>query len=300
MASGKRSTWLPWLFVGPSIVLMLIYFVYPTILTFYYSFTSGTVVNPAQAWVGLKNFVRLFTEDPFFLDLANMNGAIINTAVWLIVFPFGTVIFGLLVAVLADKVRYENLVKSIIFLPMVVSATAASVIFRFVFNRDPNLGVVNSVFNTFLPNFQPVGWLGNPDIANLAVIASGIWIWTGLSMVVLSAAYKSLPKDVLESATVDGANALQAFLRISIPMMSRTIIFVLMTMVINALKMIDLVLVMTQGGPQGSTRVIGFTVFWEMFNNQKLGYGSAVAVVLFVLIIPFIIIQIRNVRAEVR
>ena len=279
---------------------MLIYFVYPTILTFYYSFTSGTVVNPAQAWVGLKNFVRLFTEDPFFLRFGqhewrhHQYGGLANRLPLRDsdIRPAG------------GRARRQSALRKPgqidHFLPMVVSATAASVIFRFVFNRDPNLGVVNSVFNTFLPNFQPVGWLGNPDIANLAVIASGIWIWTGLSMVVLSAAYKSLPKDVLESATVDGANALQAFLRISIPMMSRTIIFVLMTMVINALKMIDLVLVMTQGGPQGSTRVIGFTVFWEMFNNQKLGYGSAVAVVLFVLIIPFIIIQIRNVRAEVR
>ena len=299
MNSRKRSSWLPWLFVGPSIILLLIYFVYPTLFTFYYSFTQGTVVNPAQEWVGLQNFVRLFTADPFFLDLENMQGAIINTAVWLIVFPFGTVIFGMLVAVLADKVRYENWIKSIIFLPMVVSATAASVIFRFVYNRDPNLGVLNAVLDG-IPGYEPVGWLGNPNLANLAVIAAGVWIWTGLSMVVLSAAYKSLPKDVLESATVDGANAWQAFFRVSIPMMSRTILFVLMTMVINALKMIDLVLVMTQGGPQGSTRVIGFTVFWEMFNNQKLGYGSAVAVILFILITPFIIIQIRNVRAEVR
>ena len=299
MNAGKKSSWLPWLFVGPSIILLLIYFVYPTLFTFYYSFTQGTVVNPAQEWVGLQNFVRLFTADPFFLDLENMQGAIINTAVWLIVFPFGTVIFGMLVAVLADKVRYENWIKSIIFLPMVVSATAASVIFRFVYNRDPNLGVLNAVLDG-IPGYEPVGWLGNPNLANLAVIAAGVWIWTGLSMVVLSAAYKSLPKDVLESATVDGANAWQAFFRVSIPMMSRTILFVLMTMVINALKMIDLVLVMTQGGPQGSTRVIGFTVFWEMFNNQKLGYGSAVAVILFILITPFIIIQIRNVRAEVR
>ena len=299
MNSRKKSSWLPWLFVGPSIILLLIYFVYPTLFTFYYSFTQGTVVNPAQEWVGLQNFVRLFTADPFFLDLENMQGAIINTAVWLIVFPFGTVIFGMLVAVLADKVRYENWIKSIIFLPMVVSATAASVIFRFVYNRDPNLGVLNAALDG-IPGYEPVGWLGNPNLANLAVIAAGVWIWTGLSMVVLSAAYKSLPKDVLESATVDGANAWQAFFRVSIPMMSRTILFVLMTMVINALKMIDLVLVMTQGGPQGSTRVIGFTVFWEMFNNQKLGYGSAVAVILFILITPFIIIQIRNVRAEVR
>ena len=299
MAKSKWSRWLPWLFVGPSLILLLIYFVYPTLFTFYYSLTRGTVVNPAQEWVGLRNFVRLFTEDPFFLDLRNFEGAIINTAVWLIVFPFGTLVFGLLTAVLADKVRYENWIKSIIFVPMVVSATAASVIFRFVFYRDPNLGVLNAVLDG-IPGLQPVGWLGNPDVANLAVIASGIWIWTGFSMVVLSAAYKSLPKDVLESATVDGANAWQVFLRVSIPMMSRPILFVLMTMVISALKMIDLVLVMTQGGPQGATRVIGFTVFWEMFNNQKLGYGSAVAVVLFILITPFIIIQIRNVRAEVR
>ncbi len=300
MAKSRRSRWLPWLFVGPSILLLLIYFVYPTLFTIYYSFTSGTVVNPAQEWVGLGNYIRLFFEDPFFLDLASLDGAIINTAVWLIVFPFGTVIFGLLVAVLADKVGYEAWIKSIIFVPMVVSATAASVIFRFVFNRDPNLGALNAVISGVFPDYQPVAWLGNPDIANLAVIASGIWIWTGLSMVVLSAAYKALPKDVLEAATVDGANAWQAFWRVSIPMMSRTILFILMTMVINALKMVDLVLVMTQGGPQGSTRVIGFTVFWEMFNNQKLGYGSAVAVILFILITPFIIIQVRNVRAEVR
>ena len=300
MAKSKRSRWLPWLFVGPSILLLLIYFVYPTLFTIYYSFTSGTVVNPAQEWVGFQNYIRLFFEDPFFLDLANLDGAIINTAVWLIVFPFGTVIFGLLVSVLADRVGYEAWIKSIIFLPMVVSATAASVIFRFVFNRDPNLGALNAVISGIFPDYQPVAWLGNPDIANLAVIASGIWIWTGLSMVVLSAAYKALPKDVLEAATVDGANAWQAFWRVSIPMMSRTILFILMTMVINALKMVDLVLVMTQGGPQGSTRVIGFTVFWEMFNNQKLGYGSAVAVILFILITPFIIIQVRNVRADVR
>ena len=144
---------------------------------------------------------------------------------------------------------------------MVVSATAASVIFRFVLNRDPNLGALNAALDGVLLDYQPVAWLGNPDVANLAAIASGIWIWTGLSMVVLSAAYKALPEDVLEAATVDGANPWQTFWRVSIPMMSRTILFVLMTMVINALKTVDLVLVMTQGEPQGSTRAIGFTVF---------------------------------------
>ena len=300
MTSTKRGQWLPLLFIGPSMLLLIVYFIYPTILTVYYSFTSGTVVNPAQEWVWFDNYKRLFTEDPFFLDLGSFDGAIINTAIWLIIFPLGTVAFGLLIAVMADRVRYEALIKSIIFLPMVVSATAASVIFRFVFNRDPNLGALNATLNAIIPNFEPIAWLGRPDIANFAVIGSGIWIWTGLSMVVLSAAYKALPKEVLEASRMDGATEWQAFWRVSVPMMSRTILFVLMTMVINALKMVDLVLVMTEGGPQGSTRVIGFTVFWEMFNNQRLGYGSAVAVILFILIIPFIYLQVRQVRAEVR
>ncbi len=300
MAQGNRGQWLPWLFVGPSLLLVVVYFVYPTILTFYYSFTRGTVVTPAQEGVGFGNFVRMFTEDPFFLELGwPLEGALINTALWLILFPLGTLVFGMLVAVLADRVRYEPLVKSIIFLPMVVSATAASVIFRFVFSRDPNLGAINAFLSAIIPNFDPIAWLGRPDLANLAVIASGVWIWTGLSMVVLSAAYKGLPKDVLEAATVDGANAWQVFWRVSIPMIARPITFVVITMVINALKMIDLVLVMTQGGPGGATRIIGFTVFWEMFNNQKLGYGSAVAVILFLLITPFIIVQIRQVRSEI-
>ena len=103
MANAKHRRWLPWLFFDPSILLLLIYLVYPTLFTIYYSFASGTVVNPAQEWVGLQNYIRLFFEDPLSLDLQNLDGAIVNTAVWLVVFPFGTVIFGLLVAVLAIK-----------------------------------------------------------------------------------------------------------------------------------------------------------------------------------------------------
>lgn len=300
MTVNQRSRYLPWLFIAPGMVLVICFYIYPTIVTLYYSFTAGSVVNPAQKWVGLGNYIRLFTNDLMFLDLQNFRGAIINTSIWLILLPFGSVMFGLLVAVLADKVRYEAIIKSIIFLPMIVSATAASVTFRFLYNRDPRLGVVNAVLHAIIPNFEPIAWLGDPSVANLAIIASGIWIWTGLAMVILSAAYKALPREIIESALVDGAKAWQVFWRISVPMMSRTILFVLIMLVIRALQMMDLILVMTEGGPQGSTRVIGFTVFWEMFNNQKAGYGSAVAVVLFILIIPIIIIQVRQVRSEVR
>ena len=217
---------------------------------------------------------------------------------WLILFPAATLLIGLLVAVLADKVRYETVIKSIVFMPMAISATAAAVIFRLVYNQDPNLGSINGFLQAIIPDFEPIAWLGRTDVANLAVIFAGVWIWTGLSVVVLSAAYKALPTDILDAAKIDGANSWQLFWRVSVPMLTRPITFVAVTMIINALKMIDLILVMTQGAPRGATRIIGFTVFWEIFNNSRSGYGSAVAVILFLLVAPFIFIQLRQVRRD--
>ena len=183
-------------------------------------------------------------------------------------------------------------------MPMAISATAAAVIFRLVYNQDPNLGSINGFLQAIIPDFEPIAWLGRTDVANLAVIFAGVWIWTGLSVVVLSAAYKALPTDILDAAKIDGANSWQLFWRVSVPMLTRPITFVAVTMIINALKMIDLILVMTQGAPRGAIRIIGFTVFWEIFNNSQSGYGSAVAVILFLLVAPFIFIQLRQVRRD--
>lgn len=295
-----RRKWLPWLFVAPALILLSVFLVYPTIQTVWYSLHKGSIINPTRLFVGLDNFVRLFTRDRLFLKISSWppGGALINTALWLLLFPTLTVAYGLLVAVLADKVRYEALVKAIIFLPMVISATAASVIFRFVYSPDPNIGVINAFLSLIIPHFRPIAWLGRPDLVNLAIILAGVWIWTGLAMVVLSAAYKALPAEITEAARVDGASPFTIFFRIHVPMMVGPISFVFITMVINALKLVDLVLVMTNGGPRGASRIIGFTVYQEIFTNIRVGYGSAVAVVLFVLIIPFMSIQIRRVFRE--
>ena len=119
------------------------------------------------------------------------------------------------------------------------------------------------------------------------MIFAGVWISTGLSVVVLSAAYKAVPAEIHEAGRIDGANAWQLFWRVSLPMLSGPVTFIAVTMIINALKMIDLVLVMTKGAPRGATRIIGYTVFWETFNNNRTGYGSAVAVILLILVMPF-------------
>ena len=221
-----------------------------------------------------------------------------NTALWVIFFPAITVGIGLLVAVLADEVRYESIIKSTIFLPMVISSTAASLIFVFVYSPDTTIGVVNAALTSLFPGMEPITWLGRKELANFAIIFAAVWVSAGLPTVVLSAAYKGLPREIVEAAKVDGGTPWQVFWRVSLPMMAGPLTFVMIMLTINALKMVDLVLVMTEGGPRGATRIIGFTVWLEIFSNNRVGYGSAVAVVLFIMMIPAIVYQIRRAREE--
>jgi alpha-glucoside transport system permease protein len=288
-----------WLFVLPALILVAAYLVYPTVQTFRVSLFGGTGFNPTR-FVGLKNYLLLLTHDQLFLSLAHWppSGALVNNILWLVLFSGGTVVFGLLIAVLANGMRLERLVKSAVFLPMVISSTAAAVIARFLFSPDATIGVLNAILKAIIPGFTSVSWLGTGEVVNYAIIATGVWIWTGLSMTVLSAAYKSLDPAVLEAARVDGANPWKAFWRISIPMLAQPITFVLITMIINSLKMIDLVLVMTAGGPAGTSRVIGFSFYWEVFNNNLVGYGSAVAILMLVPLAPLMVVQVRRIRRQ--
>lgn len=288
-----------WLFVLPALILLAAYLVYPTIQTFRVSLFGGTGFNPTR-FVGLKNYLQLLTRDQLFLSLARWppSGALVNNILWLVLFSGGTLAFGLLIAVLANGMRLERVVKSAVFLPMVISSTAAAVIARFLFSPDATIGVLNAILKALIPGFTPVSWLGTGEVVNYAIIATGVWIWTGLSMTVLSAAYKSLDPAVLEAARVDGANPWKAFWRISIPMLAQPITFVLITMIINSLKMIDLVLVMTAGGPAGASRVIGFSFYWEVFNNNLVGYGSAVAILMLVPLAPLMVVQVRRIRRQ--
>ncbi len=288
-----------WLYVFPAGILLIAFLLYPVVRTLWLSFFGGTGFNPTE-FVGLDNYIRLLTNDRLFLKLDELppSGAMINSVLWIVLFTSGSLGIGMFVAVLADRVRYEPIVKAVIFLPMVISATAAAVIFRFVYSPDRTIGVLNAVLTGIFPNLEPIPWLGRISLVNYAVIGAGIWIFTGLAMVVLSAAYKALDKEVLEAAHVDGASEWQTLWRVSVPMMAQPIAFVAIYLVITSLKMIDLVLVMTNGGPRAASRIIGFTFYLEVFNNGLVGYGSAVAIILLILMTPLIIIQIRRVRAE--
>lgn len=288
-----------WLFVLPALILIVAYLVYPTVQTFRLSFFGGAGFNPTR-FVEFRNYVQLLTHDSLFLKVTRWppSGALVNNILWLILFSGGTLVFGLLIAVIANSIRIERIVKSAVFLPMVISATAAAVIARFLFSPDASIGLLNAILKTLIPGFTPVAWLGTSEVVNYALIATGVWIWTGLSMIVLSAAYKSIDPAIHEAAWVDGAGPWKSFWRITLPMLAQPISFVSLTMVINGLKMVDLVLVMTAGGPAGASRVIGFTFYWEVFNNNLVGYGSAVAILMLVLLAPLMVIQVRRNRNQ--
>ena len=297
----SRKSRLGYLFILPAVVLIVVFLIYPTIRTIQLSFDTGLGFTTSE-FVGLDNYVNLFTRDRLFFNISSWppSGAVFNTILWLILFTVGTVGFGLLVAVLANSVRYEVLIKTIIFVPMAISFTAAGIIWRFVYSPDPNTGILNALLVGLIPGASPIPWLGRTDIVNYALIASGIWLWTGFCMVILSAALKGLPTEVLEAAKVDGANPWQSFWRITFPMLWPTIMVITTAMIINVLKAFDLVYIMTQGGPRGSSRIIGFSMYWETFQNGKPGYGAAIAVIMLILVTPFVVMNIRRYRREER
>ena len=283
----KGRDWTPWLYLAPALVILFVYLVYPIAGTVYYSFFD----KRSETFVGLANYTWALTSKPMLI-------AIRNNLLWLVFFTVFVVGFGLLLAVLADRVRYESPLKSIIFLPMAISFVGAGVIWKFVYAFRPKgaeqIGLLNAIITAL--GGEPIGWLVNRSINNFALIVVGIWVWTGFCMVVLSAAYKGIPRELIEAARVDGANEWQIFRRITLPLMMPTIAVVTTTMVINVLKVFDIVYVMTNG--DFGTEVLANRMYKEMFNFRNYGRASAIAVVLLLAIVPVMLINIRRFQEE--
>ena len=226
-----------------------------------------------------------------------MRTAFINNLTWIILMVSGTVILGLLIATLADRVRYEALAKAIIFLPMAISFVGAGVIWRFVYAFDASgaqVGLLNGILVAL--GGQPVSWLTEPQINNVALILVGVWMWTGFCMTILAAALKGVPTENLEAARVDGANEWQVFWSITVPFILPTLTVVITTMIINVLKIFDIVYVMT-GGNYG-TEVIANRMYGEMYQNFQTGRAAAIATVLIIVIIPAMYFNIRRAREQ--
>lgn len=285
LPEGRRSTFRPWLWLAPTFLLLGVFLVYPALRTLYLSvFDAGSA-----RFIGLQNYL-------FAVTSSEVLGALRNNLLWLTVFTTVTVGIGLAMAVLTDRVRYEAIARSVMFMPMAISFVAASVIWKFVYafrpRGEPQIGALNALLSGMVPNFHPVAWLVAPVLNNFALIAVGVWVWAGFCLVILSAALKTFPVDLLEAARVDGAGEWQVFRRITLPMLGPTIGVVVTTMMIFAFKAFDIVYVMTNGN--FNTDVIANQMYKAMFTFQDFGRASAMAVILFAATIPVVAANIRR------
>jgi alpha-glucoside transport system permease protein len=280
---NARARIRPWLWVAPAFLFLTTFMIYPTIRTFINSLMNAR----SREFVGLDNYVRLLGRGSFWQTL-------LNNGLWIVFFTAIVVGIGLIIAVLTDRVRYETAVKTVIFVPMAISFVAAGVIWKFMYNFDPNIGTVNAAVTAV--GGDPVPLLLDWPLNTSLLIVVGIWMWVGFAMIILSAGLKGISAELLEAARMDGATELQVFFRIILPLLAPTIAVVATTIVITALKTFDIVYVMT-GGRYG-TDVIGTLFYNERFLSNNNGTASALAMILLLAIVPVMLFNIRRFRAQ--
>jgi alpha-glucoside transport system permease protein len=286
-------SWSAWLWVGPALLLIGLFFIYPMIGTIVTSFQITDTLGNVTGFAGLKWYGKIFTDSNNLIVLR-------NNLLWLVLGTALTVGLGLVIAVLVDRVKIERVIKSTLFIPMALSFVAAGVIWRFVYAYAPAGDTQYGLLNAFLGLFHipPQAWFVNEAVNNFALIVIYVWMQTGFSMVILSAALKGIPDEIIEAAKIDGASRFALFWRVMIPMIAPTLTVVTITMVINILKIFDVVYVNTGG--LYHTSVIAQEFYTQLLTNQNPSYGSAWAVVLTLLILPVMYINIRRIRAEGR
>jgi alpha-glucoside transport system permease protein len=287
--SVKAQEWVKYIvFLVPAVALLLIGLVYPAIRTLVLSFMN----DDSEEFVGFDNYVWAFT-------IPEIVQVLMNTAIWVIVVPIASTFIGLVIAYLTDRMKTAAVVKSLIFMPMAISMVGASIIWKFVFDFQPNLkkvdiGLLSSVSKAL--GIDPPNWLLENPLNTFLLIAVMIWIQTGFAMVVLAAAMKNIPDEVVEASMLDGATQLKRFVQITIPMIRASIVVVLTTITIGTLKVFDIVRTMTGGNFK--TNVIANEMYSQTFRSLNYGTGSALAVILFLGVLPIIWYNIRQLRLE--
>ena len=281
----------PYLYILPAFAAITLYLIYPAVLTFINSFKD----NLSRQWVGTRNYTDLF-HDPSFRQ------TLFNTLLWIIIVPAVTVVIGLMVAVLTDRLsaKGEKLTKTVIFLPMAISLIGAATIWRFVYDAEPKgqpqIGILNAFIGIF--NWGPIAWLQNSTfhLNSLMLMIILMWAQVGFSMVLLSAAVKGVPVDTLEAARIDGADERQIFFKVVIPQIKGTIITVFITVTIGVMKIFDIVYVNTNGN--FNTNVLGNEFYNQISTFVNYGAASAIVVILMIAVIPIMWYQVKHFQAE--
>ena len=287
-ANGKKARPIALvIFLGPALVLLLAGLIIPAIRTFLFSF-----MNPdSNEWIGFDNYYWM-TQDP------NIRTIMVNTILWILVVPIFTAALGLLLAIMLDRIKHESIPKSLLFMPMAISFVGASIIFKFVYEyREPDevqIGLLSTIVD-FLGG-TPQDWMLSKPLNTFLLMIIYVWTQMGFGMVILSAAIKAVPSDIVEASSLDGASGWRLFRNITFPMIKGTFIVVLATGVVGALKVFDIVRTMTGGN--FSTNVLANEMYSQVFVQFDTGKGSALAIVLFLLVTPILIYNIQSLRKE--
>jgi alpha-glucoside transport system permease protein len=301
LPTGPRAALLPFVFVGPAIAILSWYLTIPTLRTFWLSLFGRDGPEPGfgllqlvsrESFVGLQNYAAVFTQDL-------MQQAFRNNLMWIIFGSTFSIVFGLLIAVLADRSSFERIAKSLVFLPMAISFVGAGIIWNFIYEYrpagQPQIGLLNEIVVGLggTPQAWPQ-WVAAAPWNNLFLIVIVIWLQAGFAMVLFSAALKGIPEELLEASRIDGANEIQIFFRIMLPYISGTVVSVWTTIVIFTLKIFDVVWVMTGG--QFGTHVIATQFYRQAFTNRNSGFGAAIAIVLLLAVVPVMVYNLRQFR----
>ncbi|WP_108259733.1 carbohydrate ABC transporter permease [Mangrovicoccus ximenensis] len=283
----KANAIRPWLFLGPSMIVLGLYLVYPVFNSLWLSLHG----SGGRDFVGLDNYVWLFGDAKFLESVR-------NNLLWLVFVPAMATFFGLVAAALTDRIRWGNLAKSLIFMPMAISFVGAAVIWKFVYDYrgadQEQIGLLNAIVVGL--GGDPVAWITVPFWNNFFLMIILVWIQTGFAMVILSAALRGIPEETIEAAILDGASPLQIFWRIKIPQIWGTIAVVWTTITILVLKIFDIVFAMTNG--QWGSQVLANMMYDWSFRAGDFGRGSAIAVILMLAVTPIMVWNIRNARKE--
>jgi multiple sugar transport system permease protein len=287
-----RKEWTAYLFISPMLIHFAIFTVFGMAFSFYLSFHKWNILEPDKFFVGLENYARLLEDTRF-------HRAVFNTVYYTVLTVPLTMAAGLLIALLLNnKIRFRGIFRTLYYIPTITPLVVSAIIWKWIFQGD--YGLLNYYLLQIGIIKEPLRWLSDPDLAMPAVIITSIWGGAGSHMVLYLAGLQAIPEEFYDAAKVDGANRVQRLIYITLPLLNPTTLFLLITTSIACIQIFTQIYVMTNGGPLNRTTTIGYYLYERAFRFFDMGYASAMAYVLFAMILVFTIIQLRLLRRDIQ
>ena len=278
----------PFLFLLPAILIMLVFVYFPVIQNFYFSLFKWSAIDPNMKFIGLKNYVELFSDDIIWLSLKNN----VLYAVISVVFQVGlSLVLAALIESKLIRPRWGVVFRNAVFLPSVLAVTVVALTWQMIYR--PDTGLINQALRALNLDFLVHTWLGEEKTAIYSIIAVSQWQWVGYDMVLFIVAIQAIPEELYESARVDGASPLRQFLNITVPLVRETSLVLATITVIGGFKVFDIVWVMTAGGPNHASETLGNYLYRVGFRNDEMGYAAAIATLLFIITFILTFVQLR-------